>query len=244
MRVALGLEKITLWGSSYGNHLGLAYLRHHSDRVERTVLTKDEDGATRTIVIGTFDFKRELAKALGGIRDISAIPAQMQALKGGDFQELGAAALRSRRSDVWSMMTVIMDCACGASPGRWERIAKEAADPAKLTGDSINAPFGPLTRQAAGNVALPPAFRAPIRSDCKELFVTGSLDARTPPSNVEELQAGFPNQMHLAVTGETHDSLEMLRPDYQRALKAFISGEDVASQAIEMSEMRFRPLGR
>ena len=142
------------------------------------------------------------------------------------------------------MMTVMMDCASGASPERWKRIAKEAADPANLTGDTLNAPFGPLTRRAAGDVALPASFRAPLRSDCKVLFVTGSLGARTPPSNVEEIKAGFPNHAHLSVTGVTHDSFEMLSPDYQRVLKAFLAGEDVVSQTIEINEMRFRPLVR
>ncbi|MEM8712195.1 MAG: alpha/beta hydrolase, partial [Planctomycetota bacterium] len=302
LRVALGLDKITLWGGSYGSHLALAYLRNHSDHVERAVLTKVEGpdhtfklpssvqsaldkvsalaaeddalkaampsltDAIRTlakrlekepvtvkvetedgdveIVVGAFDLRREIAGALGGIRSLAEVPAQVHAMLEGDFSELGAAALQSRRSEVWSMMTVMMDCASGASAERWKRIAREAANPANLTGDTINAPFGPLVREAAGDVALPAAFREPIQSDAKVLFVTGSLDARTPPSNLDDIAPGFPNHVHIAVTGVTHDSFEMLSPDYQRVLRAFLNGEEVKSQTIGINEMRFRPLGR
>ncbi|HVR43815.1 MAG TPA: alpha/beta fold hydrolase, partial [Thermoanaerobaculia bacterium] len=38
LRVALGAEKLTLWGTSYGTHLALAYIRAHPDRVHRAIL--------------------------------------------------------------------------------------------------------------------------------------------------------------------------------------------------------------
>jgi pimeloyl-ACP methyl ester carboxylesterase len=38
LREALGAETISLWGISYGTHLGLAYIRRHPDRVHRAVL--------------------------------------------------------------------------------------------------------------------------------------------------------------------------------------------------------------
>ncbi len=39
LRQALGVEKITLWGSSYGSHLGLATLRRHGNRIHRAILS-------------------------------------------------------------------------------------------------------------------------------------------------------------------------------------------------------------
>lgn len=38
LRRALGAEKITLWGISYGTHLGLAFLRQHPESVDRAIL--------------------------------------------------------------------------------------------------------------------------------------------------------------------------------------------------------------
>jgi len=42
VRAALGLERIVLWGTSYGSHLGLTYLRRHAEHVARAVLMKVE----------------------------------------------------------------------------------------------------------------------------------------------------------------------------------------------------------
>jgi len=42
VRRALGLDRIILFGGSYGSHLGLSYLRRHGERVERAVLLRAE----------------------------------------------------------------------------------------------------------------------------------------------------------------------------------------------------------
>lgn len=43
LRAALGADKITLWGISYGTHLGLAALKRYPDRIDRAVLASIED---------------------------------------------------------------------------------------------------------------------------------------------------------------------------------------------------------
>ncbi len=37
LRLALGVDKINLWGISYGTHLGLAYLKYYPNRVDKVV---------------------------------------------------------------------------------------------------------------------------------------------------------------------------------------------------------------
>ncbi len=302
VRLALGLDKITLWGGSYGSHLGLAYLRDHSAHVERAVLTKvegpdhsfklpstvqrhlenlskmvaaddklgeqipdlvaltrslieqldeepvtvevDHEGEDLSITLGSFDLKRELSNAMGDVRGISSIPADLYAMSQGDWSALGNAAVGSRRGEVWSMMTVMMDMASGASPDRLAQIKREANDAANLLGDTINAPFGDLLHKAVQSPDLGADFRSPIKSDALVLFVTGRMDVRTPPENFEEMRPGFPNHVYLDVTGVSHGSFEMLSPDYQAALKAFLSAEEVDSQVIEINEMRFAPLAK
>jgi pimeloyl-ACP methyl ester carboxylesterase len=39
LRLALGAEKITIWGHSYGSHLGLTVLRRHGEVVHRAILS-------------------------------------------------------------------------------------------------------------------------------------------------------------------------------------------------------------
>jgi pimeloyl-ACP methyl ester carboxylesterase len=43
LRAALGADKITLWGISYGTHLGLAALKRYPERIDRAVLASIED---------------------------------------------------------------------------------------------------------------------------------------------------------------------------------------------------------
>ena len=43
LRAALGADKITLWGISYGTHLGLAALKRYPERIDKAVLASIED---------------------------------------------------------------------------------------------------------------------------------------------------------------------------------------------------------
>lgn len=43
LRQALGADKITLWGISYGTHLALAALKRHPERIDKAVLASTED---------------------------------------------------------------------------------------------------------------------------------------------------------------------------------------------------------
>jgi pimeloyl-ACP methyl ester carboxylesterase len=60
LRIALGAEKITLWGTSYGTHLALAYLRRHGEHVERLILAGVE-GPDHTLKLPS-DQQRQLER--------------------------------------------------------------------------------------------------------------------------------------------------------------------------------------
>ena len=44
-------------------------------------------------------------------------------------------------------------------------------------------------------------FLAPVKSNVPVLFVSGTLDARTPIATAEEYRGGFPNSQHLILDG-------------------------------------------
>jgi len=48
LRIALGADQISLWGISYGSHLGFAYLRNFSENVDRAVFAGAE-GPSQTV---------------------------------------------------------------------------------------------------------------------------------------------------------------------------------------------------
>jgi pimeloyl-ACP methyl ester carboxylesterase len=128
-------------------------------------------------------------------------------------------------------MYYCMDCASGASPGRLERIAAEAARPGSLVGDALNAPF-PEVCDAWPVADLGEGFRSPITSDVPVLFVSGTLDGHTPPANVEDLLPGFTHASHVVVDNASHQYLELSPPAVKQLMVRFLRGEAIDSQVI------------
>jgi pimeloyl-ACP methyl ester carboxylesterase len=138
-------------------------------------------------------------------------------------------------------MGLAMDCASGASPERRAQIERERADPANLLGDSMDAPFYASTcAPCPGDLGA--AFRGPLKCSVPVLFVSGELDARTPPENVEAIRAGFAHHAHVVVTNTGHDSRELESAEYVALLQRFLSSEPVEDRTIELPPVELRPL--
>ena len=96
-------------------------------------------------------------------------------------------------------MSYMMDCASGLTAARREQIQREAKG--TLLEELSNYPFPDICEEWKAP-DLGDAFRSPVRSDVPVLFISGTLDARTPVSNAEEYRAGFTNSTHLIIEGE------------------------------------------
>lgn len=300
VRAALGEERLMLFGSSYGSHLGLAYLRRHPDRVERAFLSKVEGpdhtwklpssvqrhleevhvaaaadsaiareipdllGLVRTllhhleaspiqsvvrretgdsvrVVVSAHDLRVLLANSLSYSKGIAGIPRLLYDCSRGDWTRLAESALESREIEV-EAMPVLMDCASGATPARRARIEQEAHEPENLLGDAIFSPFYPSACRACGAPDLGDAFRAPFSCDVPVMFVSGTLDVRTPPENVDDLLAGFTNAAHILVENTGHDSRELMSEEYRDLMQAFLRGEAIASCVVSLPRVRFEPI--
>ncbi len=208
---------------------------------EPVTLALEDEGRPLELVLGPYDLQSYLAGSLGFAFALRDLPASLARCALGDWSALGENALWIRRGPVGSPMALFIDCASGGSPERLRRLAAEAADPANVLGDAANAPYPDICR-ACGSPDLGAAFRAPFACDVPVLFVSGELDARTPPENAEALLAGFSRGVHVRVTNAGHEAIEMLSPDYRALLQAFLRGEPVESRTIELPPPRFRPL--
>jgi hypothetical protein len=80
-------------------------------------------------------------------------------------------------------MSYMMDCASGMTAARREQIQQEAKG--TMLEDSFNFPF-PDVCEVWKPPDLGDTFRSVVRSDVPVLFISGTLDARTPISNAEE----------------------------------------------------------
>lgn len=300
LRIALGLERINLFGASYGSHLALAYLRRHSEHVNRAVLRNVEgpddtwklpstvqrhlerlnreaadDPAVRTavpdllasirqlldtlernpvhatafagteretgIVLGPYDLQIELARALGSARTLATIPSAVYRMSTGDWNGLADAACEERQLRV-PLLALLMDCASGATLSRRQRIETESRDDANLLGDAILAPLFPSLCRACRHRDLGDDYRLSFGCDVPTLFVSGTLDVRTPPANVEAILPGFTQGSHIVVENAGHDSRELMSQEYRQLLQAFLRGEDVPSCRLTLPRIQFEPV--
>ncbi len=301
VRQALGHGKIVLWGTSYGSHLSLSYLRRHQKHVARAVLMKVE-GPDQTfklpsatdeqldllqelidkdtvlapkmpnlkgslgrlmvelgneplvvtleppgrdpiqVSLGPHDLETMVAMHLGFTGTLGRLPAIVHSLEQGDWRMLAMASINLRRGGIESPMAMMMDASSGASKARLVQIREERRSRKYVLGDAMNFNQYPEASTACGSPDVGKVFRGPLPCHVPVLFVSGDLDARTPPANVEGIIGAFENAAHVIVQGTGHDSRELTSPKYCGLVKSFLGGESVESQVVQLAPIEFTPI--
>lgn len=295
VRRAIGAEKISLFGRSYGSHLAFAYIRRHEERVHRVVLqgiegpdhtiktpSQIQAGLERvarlieadpevgkvipdflamvrrvlerlenepkrlemrrpggrdtvTVAVGKFEVQMWLAGAIGRVNSLAPVPAILYAMDRGDFRYLARRRVAGDMG-IMSAMSIMMDCASGLSSERAERIRREARE--TLLGNAVNFPFMEICEgwdaPDAGD-----EFRGPLRSDLPVLFMSGTIDSRTPISNAEEILKGFPNHEHIVVENAGHEGLLFNAEEGKVQIVRFLRGAPVTKHRIELPAPKF-----
>lgn len=215
----------------------LAALEREPARVRIPDDRTPEPGDSLELVLGREEAARMFAELLGAAEAQPYFAAFVGAAARGDFAMLGRldlARVRPRRPP--SAMSFAMDCASGASEARMRRIEREAAQ--TTLGDATN----PWEADLCGVWNVPDlgaGFRAPVRSEVPVLFISGTLDLNTPPSNAEEVRAGFSRGSHLVIDGVAHsDPLFLSSPRIRTVMLDFFAGRPVARD--ERIEVPFR----
>lgn len=98
-------------------------------------------------------------------------------------------------------MSEAMDAASGMSKARYQQFLREDENTLVGGGDGL---AGAMMAEALGVPLLREEFRAPVHSEIPALFISGTLDGRTPESNAEEVLGGFPNGVHLVIETAIH----------------------------------------
>jgi pimeloyl-ACP methyl ester carboxylesterase len=294
LRQALGVEKVSLLGHSYGTHLALATVRRHNAHLHRLVLVgtcgMDQvlplPGAQDALllrlsqlvaqnanlsksvpdfaalvrqVLDQFDKKPAplavtdkltnrpvsltvgkyaLQRLLGGMSDgriAPTLPALFYALNRGDY-----APLKSRIEGIYnsigsgSAMSTAVVCSSGWSAERMAKAQQEAQR--SVVGSAAIAPPGVC--EFVGHPDLGPEFRGRILSATPTLFLSGALDAQTPPYYAEEVRWGFLNGVHLIVENAPHDII--VADEAHAVVVDFFKGQDVSGRKISLPPYRFR----
>ena len=167
----------------------------------------------------------------------SRFPALFYRASKGDFTNAAQVWLNESRRGIGSAMSYMMDCASGQTAARRALIEKEAK--ITLLEDIANFPY-PAVCEAWQAPDLGDAFRAPLQSDIPVLFISGTLDARTPVSNAEEYRKGFTNSTHMIIEGAVHsDPLFLSSPKIKDGMMEFLRGQPVRETKISIGPMKF-----
>ena len=208
-------------------------LEAHPEAVEIT------DPRTRLkvkVIVNKFVMQFIIANNIG-TTDTASFPALFYRASKGDFTNPAEVWLNESRNGIGSAMSYMMDCASGQTTARRQRIEREAKD--TLLGDLFNFPF-PEICEAWKAPDLGDTFRAPLQSDVPVLFISGTLDARTPVSNAEEYRVGFPNSTHIVIEGAVHsDPLFLSSPKIKEGIMEFLRGQPVTATRITAAPLKF-----
>lgn len=205
---------------------------------ERLAFVDPETGDSLTVVVGADDIRRGIFGELGEREDIVAFPARAIPILRGDFSAIAPLVARGRRGMRQLAMTIAMDCSSGASAERLALIEAQAAT--AILGDAGN--IGIRADCAHWPVEdLGDEYRSAVASDVPVLFISGSLDIKTPPSNAEEVRQGFPNSHHLIIDGGSHDDdLVFSSPVILETMLAFLRGESGLPERVTLPPIRFK----
>ena len=167
-------------------------------------------------------------------------PALFYRASKGDFTDPAQVWLNQTRDGIGSAMSYMMDCASGQTAARRERIAREAKG--TLLEDIFNFPFPDICEEWKAP-DLGDEFRSPVTANVPVLFISGTLDARTPVSNAEEYRRGFANSTHIIIDGAVHsDPLFLSSPKIKEGMLEFLKGQPVTVTRISAPPMKFAPL--
>lgn len=287
LRRALGVEQISLWGLSYGSHLGLATLKYHGASIHRAVLASIEgldqtvkrpavfdsligrvqqlinrdssarqaypdlaatmrrvhaqlnasparvtipaaDGRAETVLIfDAFPVQMLVGGMMSDPAGITQVPLLYRAMAAGRYEPVAALICRElcTLSGGYRGMPEAMDIASGISAPRLEMIRREAAT--GVLGDAINFPM-PHAAGMRPSLDLGADFRAPLQSSVPTLFISGTLDGRTSPTEAREELKGLRNGRLLLVENGGHNIFEADKR-VADAVVAFFRGADVPS---------------
>jgi len=302
LRQALGAERVILWGSSYGTHLGLAAIRHHGNHIFRAVLSgiegpdqtlklpsavdeqlsaigrlvgsdpvlarqipdlvglakrvlaaaertpfiisilDAESKPTAKVVLGRFDLEQQVIGMVGTREGLERLPGTLLAFDRGELssprvQQVARDVVEIRTGPIGSAMSYAMDCASSASKQRISAIRREMAT---ASVGHLDFPI-PEVCSAWNIPELPPSERTLVHSDVPVLFISGTLDGRTPPRNAEEIRKGFPKSSHILIEGAGHgNDLFVSSPEIQNVTLEFIKTGKVVINRIALPPLRFR----
>jgi len=146
-----------------------------------------------------------VAQHIGSDRWLGRFPAFYYQLSQGNYREVGNMVRNFRRKRLPNALFFTVNGATSFSEERW-KTSKLQGERAVLSDFGISYGRFPNVTQAFG-IEKQPSFNDPISSNTKMLLIGGTLDGRTPISNLDTLSKRFPNSTKIIIENGGHNNL-------------------------------------
>ncbi|HYU54464.1 MAG TPA: alpha/beta fold hydrolase [Gemmatimonadaceae bacterium] len=197
----------------------------------QVVRVPNRSGGTTDVALGKFDAQLIVSASLGDRRVMTALIPALSAAAKGDYTVLAQFKMQGARTGITSPFEALFDCQSGAPQAR-KRMVDREANTALLGLATLDFPgscTGWMTRE------LDASYREPVRSRVPVLFVSGTLDGRTPVRNAAMAAESLPNAFQLVVDGASHgDDLFISSPEILENVRAFLAGGRPKRSRIEL----------
>ncbi|MEZ2346439.1 alpha/beta fold hydrolase [Terriglobus sp. RCC_193] len=216
-------------------------LQSAASQVYRVPLAANGDQAV-VVTLGRFDLEQIVIGSLGDREGLASLPRLLldfdhRNLSSSRVQEAAKEIAGQRSGPVDSMMSLATDCSSGASAERLAEIDRQTKIDL-LT--HIDFPI-PDICPAVGVPTLPAKDRMPVHSAVPTLFMSGTLDGRTPRRNEEEVRRYFTHAQSILIEGAGHgDDLFVSSPAIGDAMVEYMLTGNVKAKVIQDPPLRFR----
>jgi pimeloyl-ACP methyl ester carboxylesterase len=194
-------------------------------------ITKHATNKPIEVTAGAVALEFMVEQMLANGRAISALPALLKSISLDD-DSLLQRRIESLYNDFDSGITLMgltTDCAAPTPPARTAQTESDARS--SLFSDVSRIDMQPEICDAAlGKFALGPEYFAPLSSGVPTLFLSGTLDADTPPMKAERMRWGFSQSTMIVVENGFHETLPA--PEVQSLVADFLRGTDVKDRHI------------
>ncbi len=199
-------------------------------------LTSPLTNASMKIKISSYALNLMLRFDIGDASDIPVFPRLLYSIDQEDYSIL-KWFVQKRIQFVFGIqaMSATMDPASGATANRYQRIKEEEAK--SFFKNTVN----PQREVNWSTPDLGDTFRAPLISNIRTLFMSGTLDFNTPPYQAEEVRWGFSNSSHIIVNNAGHEQI-LTHPDASKTIIRFLKGENVDDTTLSHSKIQFIPV--
>jgi pimeloyl-ACP methyl ester carboxylesterase len=202
-------------------------------------LAEGKDKRQVSVRVGSIALKAIVTDLLNG--SVGMVPALLTSIHDRDYSLL-QIFVQKMFTGLHGSMTLVgrtIDCSAALPVDRIARVAAEAR--LSRFGNARNLHFEPAVCEAAiGRQATARRDRLPLFSSVPTLFISGSLDANTPPFNAQTLLWGFPRGIHVVVENGFHETLPA--PEVQAAVIEFLSKKSISLPNIIFKRPEFLSL--